>query len=36
MERCCSRVLELDHGGFNTTHPFGGDGSYDAFKEVRL
>jgi ATPase subunit of ABC transporter with duplicated ATPase domains len=36
MERCCGRVLELDHGGFNTTHPFGGEGSYDAFKEVRL
>jgi hypothetical protein len=36
MERCCSRVLELDHGGFNTTHPFGGEGSYEAFKDVRL
>jgi hypothetical protein len=35
MERCCSRLLELDHGGFNTTHPFGGSGSYEAFKEVR-
>jgi hypothetical protein len=34
MERCCSRLLELDHGGFNTTHPFGGPGSYDRFKEV--
>ncbi|KAF6262123.1 P-loop containing nucleoside triphosphate hydrolase protein [Scenedesmus sp. NREL 46B-D3] len=35
MERCCGRLLELDHGGFNTTHPFGGPGSYDAFKEAR-
>ncbi|WIA12397.1 hypothetical protein OEZ85_012443 [Tetradesmus obliquus] len=35
MERCCGRLLELDHGGFNTTHPFGGEGSYEAFKEAR-
>lgn len=36
MERCCDRLLELDHGGFATTHPFGGAGSYDAFKQVSM
>lgn len=36
MESCCTQLLELDHGGFTAMHPFGGEGSYDAFKEVRL
>lgn len=35
MESCCSQLLELDHGGFTSMHPFGGHGSYEAFKEVR-
>lgn len=35
MESCCSQLLELDHGGFTAMHPFGGHGSYQAFKEVR-
>jgi hypothetical protein len=34
MESCCSQLLELDHGGFTAMHPFGGNGSYDAFKGV--
>eukprot|EP00775_Hariotina_reticulata_P003188 gene3188-3466_t len=28
-------LLELDHGGFTSTHPFGGSGSYDNFKQAR-
>eukprot|EP00879_Flechtneria_rotunda_P011674 GHRR01012194.1.p1 GENE.GHRR01012194.1~~GHRR01012194.1.p1 ORF type:complete len:625 (+),score=273.22 GHRR01012194.1:471-2345(+) len=35
MERCCERLLELDHAGFTMLHPFGGPGSYDAFKQAR-
>eukprot|EP00878_Enallax_costatus_P045842 GHUV01055345.1.p1 GENE.GHUV01055345.1~~GHUV01055345.1.p1 ORF type:complete len:549 (+),score=163.93 GHUV01055345.1:459-2105(+) len=36
MEQTCDRLLELDHGGFTTTHPFGGSGSYEAFKQARV
>lgn len=35
MEQTCDRLLELDHGGFTTSHPFGGNGSYEAFKQAR-
>lgn len=34
MENCCTQLLELDHAGFTAMHPFGGAGSYDAFKQV--
>jgi hypothetical protein len=36
MENCCTQLLELDHAGFTAMHPFGGAGSYDAFKQVSL
>lgn len=34
MEGVCNRILELDRGKC-FTHDFGGDGSYQAFKEAR-
>ena len=36
MESCCNQLLELDHGGFTAMHPFGGTGSYSAFKDVSV
>lgn len=35
MEQTCDHLLELDHAGFTTTHPFGGAGSYEGFKQAR-